>query len=272
MSQTHPAAARRRDFVAEAQDFAVSLSGEAIRLARTPAAIVAALLILPVAGFLTGMGIVVAYGEYHGHDLPDRLMLSRDNTISERFEYTLTGAATVAMLVTWRRTGAAVYGAFAVLFGWLTADNSLQLHEQLGGIVAPLLTLSGGAGDNAHHLGEAAVLVLVGVLLVGMIASALSRSADVHRLRAAALILLTGCAAFFGVVVDAVDALVLAEGSAAQQIGAFVEDAGELWLLCLSAILAMAIMFRPTDELRSRADAHANARRVTCRTQAPPRP
>ncbi|WP_228242847.1 hypothetical protein [Porphyrobacter sp. GA68] len=272
MSQAHRAAARRRNFLAEAKGFAVSLIGEALTLAKTPTAIVAALLILPAAAFLTGMGIVVAYGEYHGHDLPDRLMLSRDNTFSERFEYVLTGAAALAMLLTWRRTGATAYMVFAVLFGWLTADNSLQLHERLGVLVGTVLRSGGFPAENARHFGEAAVMCGIGALLIGMIVWSLAGSGALHRLRATILLLLIGGTACFGVVVDAIDALVFAEGSAAQQVGAFVEDAGELWLLCLTVICALAVMVRSSGGSHDLAEAASDTGRPVFRTQAPPRP
>lgn len=248
VSQTFTLAADRRSAHGWLRTSASTLFDELIQLAKTPAAVCAALLILPIAGILTGMGVVVAYAEYLGQDLPDRLMLNKEKGISEHFEYILTGISALAMLLTWQRTRASVYLVFAMFFGWLTADNSLQLHERAGTMIAPALRTLGGPTTGSNHYGEAIVLLAVGALLVGMTVLSLARCAEVHRIRAAALLLLTGCTAVFGVGLDIVDALVFAHGSAAQHVGHFVEDAGELWLLCATAIVAQTILFRSLGE------------------------
>ena len=248
VSQTFAFPAQRRSTHDWLHTRVGALFDELGRLAKTPAAVCAALLILPIAGILTGMGVVVAYGEYLGHDLPDRLMLNKENGISEHFEYVLTGVGALAMLLTWQRTRASVYLVFAIFFVWLTADNSLQLHERLGTVMAPALRASGGPIDGSNHYGEAIVLLSLGALLVSMTALFLPRCAEVHRLRAAALLMLIGCTAAFGVGLDAVDALVFTHGSAAQHNGQFVEDASELWLLCVMTIFALTILFRSLGE------------------------
>lgn len=215
---------------------------QAVRLAQSRPAAYAALPIFTAAGFLTGMGLVTAYGEAQGLDLPDRLLLTKDGSWSEKFEYLLTAISCIAMVLTWRKAGSSVYLVLAIMFAWLTIDNSLELHERVGGWLAPAITWPGSSPGHAQHYGELLLFAGVGLASLLGLALALMTAAPWHQQRTALLIILIGAAAVFGVGVDALDALLLGSMPQAQQIGTFIEDAGELWMLCIIAVFSIAIL------------------------------
>lgn len=189
------------------------------------------------------MGIATAYGEFHGADLPGRLLVSHDGGYGERFEYLLTGIAGMIMLFVGWKTHVRAYLALAVLFGLLTADNALSLHENFGAWSAPIIKQA-GITDNAQHYGEFAFMLCFGLFMLGVILAAEKSSDEQHRNRVLLMIMLVTCAAGFGVGMDMIDTILLTPGTAAVAISIFVEDAGELWCISATAIGAIAIAAR----------------------------
>lgn len=211
---------------------------ESIRLLHSRPALYSALIILPIAALLTGMGAATAYGEFHGADLPDRLLLTQDGGYSEWFEYLLTGTAGLAMLSAWSKTRIRAYLVLAVLFLFLTADNSLTIHENFGLWIAPSLEAT-GLIPNPRHYAEFAFMLLFGLVMLNVIVAAVKASEEQHRNRVLMIVALIACAAGFGVGLDMIDTIILTPGTTAVAISIFVEDAGELW--CFSAIAVGAI-------------------------------
>lgn len=221
---------------------AALILAETARLSRSRATLYVALLILPIAALLTGMGVVAAYDEFSGRLPPSQLLLTQDGGFGERFEYIMTAAAALAMLFAWSKTHNRAYLALAALFGWLTADNSQSLHERIGLWLAPELEQAGIGSEHANHYGELAFMLLLGLLVVNVVVAALKTADQRHRARALVLVILVMCAAGFGVGVDMIDALVLEKGTATYATSRFVEDAGELWCFSLIAIFSIAIL------------------------------
>lgn len=235
---------------------------EARRLLFSRPALYSALLLLPIAALFTGMGAVTAWGEYHGADLPDRLLLTEDGSLPERFEYLLTAAAALAMLFTWARAHQRPYLTLAALLGWLTADNALQLHERGGRAIQPLLEQGGLNADISKPLSELVFFILFGVILLIAISAAFRSAEGRHRDRPLVMVALIVVTAGFGVALDLFDGLFLDSLSAAGQIGMFVEDAGELWCFTLMAIASTAILAQTVREEQPRAAAPAPAVRL----------
>lgn len=239
-----------------------AVAHETMTLLLSPAGASAALLILPPAGLLTGMGMVTAYGEFHGLDLPDRLLLHQDGGYSEIFEYFLTGSSALAMLAVWHRTRIAAYMVLALFFGWLTADNSLQMHENAGVWLAAAARSTGLAATHANHYGEALFMTFYAGLLCGALWVTRTIGPGVHRARVLLVVGVLACASFFGLAVDLLDSVVLQPGTAPHALGTFVEDAGEFWSFNLAAVIVWAICARTMGEATHRTRAAGVAMRI----------
>lgn len=206
---------------------------------RTPLVNRAALLLLPCAGLLFGLDIAARYGELTHADLPRQFLLSTDQGFGEWVEYAFTATVALLLLDLWRHGRAPIHLANALLFAWLTLDNSLEFHERFGTAFAALV--EGVALPlAAQDLGEVLLLVLVG----GFWCISLLRCLDQAHRRAAiyACILagFVGAAAFFGVVVDAATAWG-GEPTALLETETFIEDAGEFTMLGCAFLAALGI-------------------------------
>ncbi len=197
-----------------------------------------AFFLLPYAGVLAGLDVAAHYGELTGAALPAQFFLSKDGGFGEFLEYSLTAAMAVMLFLLWRRTGAAIFLVNALLFVFLTADNSLEFHEAFGKWSAPALPQD--LPLPANDIGEMLLFAEVGTLWAAAFVMALLRS----ELRPAAysLILAAGVAgaAFFGVVADAVtswgdksDFWIVLE--------AWIEDGGEFAMIVVTFLAACAL-------------------------------
>lgn len=224
------------------------------RLAASRALRIALVAIVPYACVLIGMSVAANYGAATDALLPVQFFLSQDGSFGEYLEYALTGASAAMLLALWLRSRALVYLTNALLFVWLTLDNWMQIHEQMGQSLAPMLPASTGLPVESHHLVEAGLFGLVGLVWLAGLATAL-RSAD--KRDAVYALILAGCiglAAIFGVFVDLLtvwnDPDVMR-----QQFLAFVEDGGE-FVLIIAAFAATVAIF--DTEYRSEARATAS--------------
>ncbi|QFT78927.1 hypothetical protein [Erythrobacter sp. THAF29] len=225
------------------------------RLATSRALRIALVAIVPYACVLIGMSVAAHYGAATDALLPVQFFLSQDGSFGEYLEYTLTAASAVMLFALWLRSRALVYLTNALLFVWLTLDNWMQIHEELGQALAPSLPASTGLPVESHHLVEAGLFGAVGLVWLSGLATAL-RSAD--KREAVYALMLAGCiglAAVFGVFVDLLtvwdDPDVMR-----QQFLAFVEDGGEFVLIIATSALTVAIF---DIEYRQREGIPANA-------------
>ncbi len=220
------------------------LVGEIGRAARDIAAARAMhralMLVVPYACVLVGLDVAAHYGDATGAYLPVQFFMSEDHSFGEYLEYAMTACAAAFMALCWLRARAPVYLANAVLFVWLTLDNAAEVHEQVGGALAPMLVTPAWLPLHANHLGELFFFAAVGVLwLAGMI-SAHRRS---ERREAAYGLLIGGCIlgmAVFGVFVDLLTSLG-ERTPALLNLLAFIEDEGEFALIMLLFALCVGI-------------------------------
>ena len=215
-------------------------SAEVRKQAGSRAFLLALVVILPCAAFLVGLDAAYIYGRIDGEVLPWQLNLSEEGAIAEWFEYALTGAATWWMARLWLRKRAPAFLGAASTFAWLTLDNGLGLHEAMGATLAPLL--AGFAGERSADLGELIVFSLVALALATILAVAIRASASTARAPVLCVLAPVAIGAGFGVAMDFVSHLV--DGSRALGLLLdFVEDGGELTMLCLAAAFAASVRF-----------------------------
>lgn len=199
----------------------------------------AALFLLPYAGVLVGLDVAAHYGELTEAHLPVQFFLASDGGFGEWLEYSLTFAIAAMLLVMWRWDGASVYLANALLFAWLTLDNSIEIHERFGHAFAG--AFAGWPLPVApNDIGEASLFLVIGVFWLIALVAALRHA----RMRAAVeSLILSGCiaaAAFFGVVVD----LIVVWGAHTQaliEVETFIEDGGEFAMICVAFLIQVAL-------------------------------
>lgn len=202
--------------------------------------LLALVFILPCAAFLVGLDAAYIYGRIEGDPLPWQLHLSEEGAFAEWFEYALTLAAAICMIQLWRRERAPAFAAAAGTFLWLTLDNALALHEAAGAALAPML--SAVAGEHSADLGELMVFAAAALGIVAMLRAAIRASERGAAARVLCVLLPVALGAGFGVAMDF--AAHFASDALAARLGFdFVEDAGELAMLCLAAAFATAVRF-----------------------------
>lgn len=200
----------------------------------------ALVLVVPYACVLIGLSVAAHYGAATGEWLPAQFYLSKEESFGEFLEYSLTAACAVMLALLWWHKGAPAHLANALLFVWLTFDNWMEIHEQLGAQVGPFLPAMPMIPVDPHHLGEAVLFGMVGAIWLAGLATALfstGRRDAIHTLLLAACI---GVAAFFGVFVD----LLVVWGDPdpmRTQFLAFVEDSGEFAAIIAAFAIAVAI-------------------------------
>lgn len=203
-------------------------------------AFTAALLILPYAGILVGLDVAGHYGAISHAELPVQFNLASDGGFGEWLEYALTASVAVMLLLLWRNDRDWIYLANAALFIWITLDNSVEIHEHVGQLLAPMLDAIPGLPVAGQDIGEASLFLLIGLFWLAGLGLCLKNA----RIRPALYsLLLAGCiavAAVFGVIVD----MLVATGSyspAGLEIMTFIEDGGEFAMICLSFLVMVAI-------------------------------
>jgi hypothetical protein len=133
--------------------------------------------------------------------------------------------------------------AWGLLFLYLLADDSLRIHETLGGILAQTLGLSAWLGDKAQDLGELSVSAIAALVLFGLIAWAYRHSSKADRQISRHLTRLLGGLVLCGVVVDTIHSLI--PGSLATW--AILEDGGEM--IVMSLIVSYVFQLKPIAQV-----------------------
>ncbi len=155
-------------------------------------------------------------------------LISRDRGFPEIWQYVKEAAIVALLLTCYRRRRSPVTLAWAVAFAYFLVDDSLEIHETLGDVLAAALDLGTPFGIEGRDVGQILVSGSVGLVLV--IAVAVTTMTDRSPDRALTMRLLPVLAAigFFGVVADVIDVI---------DVLGLVEDGGEM--AAMSAGLAI---------------------------------
>lgn len=209
-------------------------------LLRSPSLVPAALIVLPYAGVLFGLDVAAHYGSLTNADLPVQFYLASDGGFGEWFEYSLTASVSVLLLLLWRKDRDWAYLTNALLFVWLTLDNSLEFHERAGKWLAPFFEDWRAFPVAPNDIGEAALFLAIGLVWLAGLAISLKNARLRPALYSILLAAFVAGTAVFGVVVDM--AVVWGEQTAVlHTIATFIEDGGEFLMICLSFFLTVAI-------------------------------
>lgn len=165
--------------------------------------------------------------------LPSRnalFSLSTDGGYAELFQYLKEGWVAVALFVVCWRTRQGLYGAWALLFAYLLWDDSLTIHETLGGIIASQWSYVPALGLRAQDFGELTVVAFVGSAFVLLTSYLYIRGNETARSVARDMALLVGCLVFFGVFFDMVHNVIDDQRFRGMTV---VEDSGEMIAMSL---------------------------------------
>lgn len=155
-----------------------------------------------------------------------------------------TAALALALLALRRRQ--LVYGAWALVFAVLTADDSYALHERGAKLILAHVSLPSLAGLRPQDAGELGVWAAGGVILAGVVLLAVRRADALARRDTRRLVLLLIALAVFAVGVDMgaeLLATVLGDGVSLAWL-ALIETGGELLVMCLIAVTSLAMLVR----------------------------
>lgn len=221
---------------------------------RAMVASLALLLLLDLVFFLMHFAHLAAlrYGLQSVFQDP-RFSIETERGFPEHFEYAKTLLCVLALLGCWTRTRQPIYAAVAFAFGFVLADNALEIHEHLGVAAIPLFMPAARVFETAPQaIGEAAVYAIAAVVIFGLIALAHRRTEAKHRHRALAFVLLLGALGAFGAGVDLVHAAVGHAHNELDLAFGLLEDGGELTILSVICALSLATYVKLAAERHSR--------------------
>jgi hypothetical protein len=174
--------------------------------------------------------------------LDARFDIGRDRGFAEVFGYIKFFWISILFACVCRSTRSGSYLAWMSVFIYFLVDDSMQLHERIGGIVASRFHFHPPFNLRLQDFGELTVSATAGVVLSIVLASAYWRGSHTFRNVSKDMLLLVLVLVFFGVFVDMAH-MTAADGSLISGGLAVAEDGGEmmavslmLWYVFLLAI------------------------------------
>jgi len=180
-----------------------------------------------------------------------RLQIDSERGMAETFQYVKTFWIAALLLSFAVRRRHSVFAAWAALFGYVLADDSLMLHERIGRRLAAVLEPSSAVGIPAQAAGEVVVLAIAGCALLGAITIGHRRADSSARQQSWALGQMLVALIIFGVGVDVVHAMVPG-GSWFEKTLSVIEDGGEMVVISFIAAYAFSgFPGRPSAQTRA---------------------
>jgi hypothetical protein len=142
-----------------------------------------------------------------------------------------------------------LYLAWSLLFFYLLLDDSLSIHERLGGIISNELGLSPAFNLRAKDFGEIIVSACVGFFFLIFIGIAYRFGDRMSRETSRYLIMMLFALALFGIVVDMIHIIVF-QSPSLEPLLAVVEDAGEMLVMSVIAGFVFLLPKRLSQDLR----------------------
>ncbi len=142
-----------------------------------------------------------------------------------------------------------IYLSWSTLFGLLTLDDALSIHEDWGGILVKQLGLQPALGLRAQDFGELAIFSLYGVFLLIFVGGVFWFSDRKAKQVTKSLVALIGLLAFFAGVVDMLHVAISWGGYRVTSLLGLLEDGGEMITISLIlAYIARPRWFAPTHQ------------------------
>lgn len=171
------------------------------------------------------------------------LRISEDRSIPEMFNYVKWLAIVVALTKVAIRDRWIVPMGWAAVFLMLLLDDSLQLHETVGILIADTLELQDDTLLEAGDSGELIYAMVMGGLVALLAVSSLVRSDPRSRQLSLTYSLVIVAFGFFSVVVDALHRGIInafPDYGLLQDIAAVLEEGGEMFVASAAAAITLA--------------------------------
>ena len=171
--------------------------------------------------------------------LSEQFDITQEGGYAELFQYVKEFWCTILLLLVAWQARSASYLVWTFFFGYLLADDMLQIHETGGEMIAAHLNFASGFGLRAKDLGELTVTLAVAIVLFLALGLTYWHSNPRFRKVSMDILLLLAGLAFFGVALDMLHVMVYnveALGSWASIFGeaiGLIEDGGEMLVMSL---------------------------------------
>lgn len=171
-------------------------------------------------------------------------LITKDFGFGEVFMYIKEFWIMGLLLSLWWVRRFSMYLAWAAVYLYLLADDSLQIHEGLGGWLVATFNIQSAYGLRGQDFGELLVTAGFGMILFCLLAVGFWFADRTARRETFVLLVLTGGIGFFGVVVDMLHSA--APSGWVYWIFGLAEDGGEMVLMSL--VLAFVFMLVQTHD------------------------
>jgi hypothetical protein len=170
--------------------------------------------------------------------------IQRDWGYAEVFQYLKEFWIVVLLIVLAIRRASFLYLAWSLLFLYLLVDDSLRIHERLGGLIVSRFDIHSGFGLRGQDFGELMVSSFFGTLLFLFIAAMHHVSDFSDKRISKSLFIMIALLVLFGVIIDMVD--ILFQQLMATSVFGIIEDGGEM--VVMSAITSFAFRLHSSHE------------------------
>ena len=171
-------------------------------------------------------------------------LLTRDRGYAEYFQYTKELWIAVMFLILAIKKKQGIFYVFSLLFIYLLIDDSFEIHENLGRVIAKIFHFQPWMGLRAVDFGELIVSGLFGLLFLTALILVFTLSDTITRRVALYMAIFLVVLAFFGVVMDMVAVMVGHRGTT--RMLEIIEEGGEM--LVMSVITWFVYRTRVKDE------------------------
>jgi hypothetical protein len=167
-----------------------------------------------------------------------RTSLEAEGGPAETFQYLKEFWVMVCMAAAFVFTRRAVFVSWALIFLFLLADDSAQLHENVGSWLGGRFAFSAPFGLRSKDIGELLFAGTAGLFMIAVVGAGLWRGTEHCRRVSRNLGILIVSLAVVGIVVDVLHVIAYFGKSLWAQVLLVVEDGGEM--VVMSAITAYA--------------------------------
>jgi len=175
--------------------------------------------------------------------IPDILNIGRDHSIAEVFNFAKWGGLIALFLWAYHSQRQLIFVLLAVVFALILGDDSLQLHEKMGGYT---YIAFGATSGNLTAIGEIGFWIVLGMVCLGILLIAWPRTPTATKDILWPLAVLFGGVVVCGMGVDLLH-LLAPEKSVLGGVIGLVEDGGEMIFISLMLAYAFARFAPPLD-------------------------
>ena len=162
----------------------------------------------------------------------DLFALTQERGYAEVYQYVKFFWIVLLLIAIFWKTKSVGYLAWAALFAYLLADDSLSIHERVGFAIAQNLEFTPLFGLRPPDFGELLVTAIIAGILLSLIGIFYLRGSNDFRRITRDLLIFLLIIAFFGIVVDMLH-VAINFGWRVTFILSIIEDGGELLIISI---------------------------------------